>query len=140
MCDYLRSQWRLWYAPPMKEIVPSEPNFSERVLQYSDELSPFLSDPAKVAGSMNRIPKKQAQKQRLIQAMAEAFEIVGGVPRLALYADKNYGEFLKIIGKQIPVLVQNSIGIQANGPVTIVSAIPASTLDGEVLENRPNDE
>ena len=122
----------------MKEIVPSEPNFSERVLQYSDELSPFLSDPAKVAGSMNRIPKKQAQKQRLIQAMAEAFEIVGGVPRLALYADKNYGEFLKIIGKQIPVLVQNSIGIQANGPVTIVSAIPQSPLDGEIqgdLEN-----
>lgn len=122
----------------MKEIVPSEPNFSDRVLQYSDDLSPFLSDPAKVAGSFNQIPKKQAQKQRVIQALAEAFEIVGGVPRLALWADKNYGEFMKIIGKQIPVLVQNSIGIQANGPVTIVSAIPRSDLDGEepkVLEN-----
>ncbi len=115
----------------MKEIVPSEPNFSERVLEYSDQLTPLLSDYAKATLLLNRIPKKQAQKQRIIQAMAEAFEIVGGVPRLALWADKNYGEFMKIVGKQIPVLVQNSIGIQANGPVTIVSAIPRSNLDGE---------
>ena len=113
----------------MKEIVPSEPNFSDRVLEYNDQLSPILSDYAKATFGLNRIPKKQAQKQRLVQAMAEAFEIVGGVPRLALWADKNYGEFMKLIGKQIPVLVQNSIGIQANGPVTIVSAIPASSLD-----------
>lgn len=122
----------------MKEIVPSEPNFSDRVLEYSDQLSPLLSDYAKATQGFNRIPKKQAQKQRIIQSLAEAFEIVGGVPRLALWADKNYGEFMKIVGKQIPVLVQNSIGIQANGPVTIVSAIPRSDLDGEepkVLEN-----
>lgn len=122
----------------MKEIVPSEPNFSDRVLQYSDDLGPFLSDQAIVGRKFNNVPKKQAQKQRVIQALAEAFEVVGGVPRLALWADKNYGEFMKIIGKQIPVLVQNSIGIQANGPVTIVSAIPRSDLDGEepkVLEN-----
>lgn len=124
----------------MKEIVPSEPNFSDRVLEYSDQLSPFLSDPAKVGSNFNRIPKKQAQKQRLIQAMAETFEIVGGVPRLALWADKNYGEFMKLVGKQIPVLVQNSIGIQANGPVTIVSAIPPSSLDGpEVIEQQKDE-
>lgn len=128
------------YIPAMKEVVPSEPNFSERVLKYSDELGPLLSDPAKVAGAMNLIPRKQAQKQRVIQALAETFEIVGGVPRLALWADKNYGEFMKIIGKQIPVLVQNSIGIQASGPVTIVSAIPQSTLDGEVEVIPQNDE
>ena len=121
------------YIPPMKEIVPSEPNFSDRVLQYSDDLTPFLSDQAVVGRKFNNVPKKQAQKQRVIQALAEAFEVVGGVPRLALWADKNYGEFMKIIGKQIPVLVQNSIGIQANGPVTIVSAIPQSPLDGEIV-------
>ena len=124
----------------MKEIVPSEPNFSDRVLEYSDQLTPLLSDYAKASITLNRIPKKQAQKQRIIQALAETFEIIGGVPRLALWADKNYGEFMKIVGKQIPVLVQNSIGIQANGPVTIVSAIPASVLDEEEDKKVVNDE
>lgn len=119
------------YTPPMKEIVPKEPDFTERVLEYSDALSELMSDQAKVTRVLNRVPKKAAQRERFMQALAEAFEIVGGVPRLALWADKNYGEFAKILGKQVPGLVQNAFAIKSSGPVTIVSAIPPSFLDGE---------
>lgn len=118
----------------MKEIVPQDPDFSDRVLEYSDQLSEFLSDQAKVSLGMNRIPRKGAQRERFMQALAEAFEIVGGVPRLALWADKNYGEFAKLLGKQVPGLVQNALLVKASGNVTIVSAIPASPLDGEQSE------
>lgn len=66
-----------------------------------------------------------------MHALAEAFEIVGGVPRLALWADRNPTEFYKILGKQVPALIQNAVQVNATGPVTIVSALPRSYLDGE---------
>lgn len=120
----------MWYTPPMSELIPKEPDFNDRVLEYSDELTEFLSDQAIVAKRLNRVPKKGSQRERFLQAMAEAFEIVGGVPRLALWADKNYTEFAKILGKQVPGLVQNAVSVKTSGPVTIVSAIPPSFLDG----------
>lgn len=122
----------MWYTPAMKDLAPTEPDFNERILEYSDQLMTQLSPEARVAQKMNRIPKKFAQRERIMQAMAEAFEIVGGVPRLALWADKNYGEFAKLMGKQVPGLVQNAFAIKSNGPVTIVSAIPASFLDDPI--------
>lgn len=115
----------------MKELIPREPDFNDRVLEYSDQLSDFLSDQAKVSLGINRVPKKGSQRERFLQALSEAFEIVGGVPRLALWADKNYGEFAKLLGKQVPSLVQNAMLVKATGNVTIVSAIPQSPLDGE---------
>jgi hypothetical protein len=113
----------------MQELIPKEPDFGDRVLEYSDQLDDFLSEAAKVAKNINRVPRKVAQRERFMQALAEAFEIVGGVPRLALWADKNQTEFYKLLGKQVPGLVQNAFAIKTNGPVTIMSAIPPSFLD-----------
>lgn len=131
MCEGLQSQCGVWYTRPMSDLVPKEPNFDDKVLEYTDQLSPFLSDQAIVAMKFNKVPKRGSQRERFLQGLAEAFEIVGGVPRLAMWADKNYGEFAKILGKQVPGLVQNAISVKTNGPVTIVSAIPPSFLDGE---------
>lgn len=131
----MRSQPGLWYTPPMSDLVPKEPEFNDKVLEYSDQLSEFMSDQALVATKINRVPRRGSQRERFLTAMAEAFEIVGGVPRLALWADKNYTEFAKILGKQIPGLVQNAISVKTNGPVTIVSAIPPSFLDGESVDS-----
>src|SRR6187399_3544747 len=116
----------------MQELIPKEPDFSDRVLEYSDQLDDFLSEAAKVAKNINRVPRTGAPRDRFMQALAEAFEIVGGVPRLALWADKNQGEFYKLLGKQVPGLVQNAFAIKASGNVTIVSAIPASFLDDPI--------
>lgn len=43
-------------------------------------------------------------RRELEAATMECFELIGGVPRLAMWANKeeNYGEFLKIIGKLLP--------------------------------------
>jgi len=115
----------------MQELIPKEPDFDERVLSYSDGLSEFMSDAARNSQKLNRVPRNAKNRERFLNAMAEAFEIVGGVPRLALWADANLTEFYKIAGKQVPALVQQGLQINANGPVTIVSALPRSPLDGE---------
>ena len=40
------------------------------------------------------------------QAVMDAFELVGGVPRLAHYADKNYGRFVNgLFSKALPLTV-----------------------------------
>lgn len=119
----------MWYTPAMQDLIPKEPAFGDKILEYSDQLDDFLGIEAKVAKNINRVPKNGGQRDRFMTAMAEAFEIVGGVPRLALWADKNLGEFYKLLGKQVPGLVQNAINVRANGNVTIISAIPASPLD-----------
>jgi hypothetical protein len=123
----------------MKELVPSEPEFTEKVLEYQDKMGDFLSDQAKFAQVVNKVPKRGRDRERFMAALAEAFEIIGGVPRLALWADRNQTEFYKILSKQVPGLVQNALMVKASGPVTIVSAIPQSVLDGEATEI-PQDE
>jgi hypothetical protein len=43
-------------------------------------------------------------RKQIEQAFIETFELVGGVPRLALWAnqEENYGEFLKLLMKLAP--------------------------------------
>lgn len=111
-------------------------SFEDRVQDYSDEMAEFLSDTAKGLQKINRVPRKGYKKERFLQAMQEAFEIIGGVPRLAVWADKNQDEFYKLCGKTVPALVQQ-INNNVNVPIQIVSAIPRSPLDGE-CEEVPN--
>ncbi len=121
----------------MKDLVPAEPDFNDRVVEYQDKMGDFLSPQAQFAQTLNKIPRAARDRERFMAALAEAFEIIGGVPRLALWADKNQTEFYKILSKQVPGLIQNSLMVKTTGPVTIVSAIPASPLDepeGETID------
>ena len=111
------------------EIVPKDtqdPNEDYRV--YSEGLDLLLSDEAQVAKNLNRLPSNKERKQRFLSAINEAFELVGGVPRLALWADKNYGQFIKLAGRTLPTLV-NNLQINSKGPVQIFSPIPPTELD-----------
>ena len=51
----------------------------------------------------NKIDRIWSRKQ-IEQAFIETFELVGGVPRLALWAaqEENYGEFLKLLMRLAP--------------------------------------
>lgn len=44
----------------------------------------------------------KAARERLEQAFHNAFEAVGGVPRLIYWADANYGDFIKMMAKLMP--------------------------------------
>lgn len=121
--------------------MDQEPKFDEIVREYSDGMAEFLSDAAKGTQKINRVPRAGYKKERFLSAMQEAFEIIGGVPRLALWADKNQDEFYKLCGKTIPGLLQQH-NISVNVPVKIVSAIAPSALDGDttsVIEHEPQE-
>jgi len=45
---------------------------------------------------------KPLRTARAAEAMQQAFEIIGGVPRLALWADANPDKFFQLYGRMIP--------------------------------------
>lgn len=70
--------------------------------ELREAINDCMADSA--AGKMTVIPtlfKSVSAKQ----AMQDAFQIVGGVPRLAHYADRDYGRFLQLWSKTLPLTV-----------------------------------
>lgn len=79
-----------------------------------------------------RIPGRLARaregfnRQDVINAFNEAFEQMGGVRRLALWADQNPGEFFKLYAKLLP---SSSQDVNTGTTIVIQHAVPRSTLD-----------
>lgn len=93
---------------------------------------------------------EKASVQRLFsrksmeQGFLECFELIGGVPRLALWANdpENYGEFLKLLMKFAP----KDVTEQAGRVLEYRSNVPSSPLNKssaprtEVIDVRPDSE
>lgn len=75
------------------------------------------------------VPKedKRTQSQRVTEALNEAFDLIGGVPRLALWAQDpdSQGDFYKIWARS-----GQKIDVNHTGEVIIRPALPRSALDG----------
>ena len=78
-----------------------------------------------------RLSKENVQKlfsrKALEQNFLECFELVGGVPRLALWANdpENYGEFLKLLMKFAPKEAEKA----GSATIHFLSSIPDSPLN-----------
>lgn len=66
-------------------------------------------------------------RKEMEQGFLECFELVGGVPRLAIWANNeaNYGEFLKLLMKFAPKEASDAAGATIN----FLSSIPESPLN-----------
>ena len=91
----------------------------------------------KKSGNVERV----YSRRQIEQAFLESFEMVGGVPRLAIWAnkDENYGEFLKLMMKLAPKeasaqMLGQVIEYRTNVPASPLNrpAPEKSTLDGAV--------
>ena len=51
----------------------------------------------------------QLRTNKAARAFEQAFELIGGVPRLALWADRNPSKFYAMFSKMIPSTVQGNI-------------------------------
>lgn len=71
-------------------------------------------------------PRRPSRKE-VEQAFVETFELVGGVPRLAMWANNpaNYGEFLKLYAKLIP----KEVAEEAGQVFIYESSVPPSALN-----------
>lgn len=68
-------------------------------------------------------------RAQVIEAFKDSFELIGGVPRLAVWADSNPGDFFKLFGRLLPA----SSTAELDGPQEIIvrHALPApGTMNG----------
>lgn len=72
--------------------------------------------------------RKIFSKKDVEQGILEAFELIGGVTRLAIWANEpeNYGEFLKIYAKCLPKETKSEEGGRV---INYLSSIPDSPLN-----------
>lgn len=113
---------------------PQETIFEETIEGYRSKMDFLLSDIAQECQQINKAPKQASRNTRLLEAIQETFELIGGVPRMAVWADNNAGDFYKLLGKQIPGMVQQ---LNFNGPtqINITPALARSPLDGPDQED-----
>lgn len=86
-----------------------------------------LTEMANSGKSMLRLPKRPFERQRVLQAIDEAFELIGGVPALAYWGAHNRTEFYKLWGKTIPQ--SNVLDVMGKMEHHILPALPPSPLD-----------
>jgi hypothetical protein len=80
------------------------------------------------AGQTIRIPKNpHFTRKDVVQAFQTAFELVGGVPRLAIWANENYTDFVKLYARLLPSQASSSLG--ESNVLRIEMAIKPGALD-----------
>lgn len=74
------------------------------------------------------IPRnKEFSRKDVVQAFQDAFELIGGTPRLALWAHANEGDFFKLYSRLLPSQASSALG-EANEMV-IRHVLPKGPLD-----------
>lgn len=76
---------------------------------------------------VTKITKKEMGRQFVIDSFNEAFYMIGGVQRFALWAHENPSEFYKLWGKQLPSGAQ--VDVNASGEIIFKHVLPPSKLD-----------
>lgn len=121
------------------DLVPAETKEPDVVIRY-DGLEPLLGDAARssrrLAQAIGAPPAPK--KQRFLSAMDDTFDLIGGIPRLAIWADQNPDDYYKLYAKTLPTQIQASI--EGKLQHIIRPALPPSPLDaidGEAVEVKP---
>ena len=91
--------------------------------------------------SLTRLPRREFNRRQVLEAIDEAFQLIGGVPRLAFWAHANPTDFYKLWGKTIPTASQ--LEIQGKLNINIRPALNRSPLDyeeGEIVNANPTND
>jgi len=88
------------------------------------QLNDIAHAPKKVL-KFNRASK--VTRQDVVNAFTNAFQMIGGVDRLAVWADANPGEFFKIFGKLLPP--SNADLLDGNREFIVRHVLPAPVME-----------
>lgn len=112
------------------EIIPKDPALTQFVSEEEfGQMGETFKELAETGKSLTRLPRREFSRRRVLEAIDEAFELIGGVPRLAMWAHTNPTEFYKLWGKTIPAASQ--MEVMGHLQHIIRPALPRSALDGE---------
>lgn len=79
-------------------------------------------------GTRLSVPRsKDFSRKDVVSAFVNAFELIGGTPRLALWAHQNEGDFYKLYSRLLPSQASSALG-EAN-EIVIKHVLPRGELD-----------
>ena len=74
------------------------------------------------------IPRnREFNRKQVVTAFSNAFELIGGVPRLALWADANPSDFFKLYARLLPSQASSALG--ESNELVIKHVLPRTGLD-----------
>lgn len=129
------------------EFIPAE-DYKEdkaedeiRTVEYEDE-QPY-SDTAEECRSLQPLEEmavqgngvtrlsvpREVKREKVVHAFQEAFELIGGVPRLAHWADQSPSAFYKLYARLLPT--QANQQLEHSGEIRVRHVLPRGPLDEE---------
>ncbi len=94
-----------------------------------EDLPSIYTEDAATWYDPTRLEKVRRKPARSANAVHDAFDLIGGVPRLAAWANDNPNEFYS---RLFTKTIERATKSQVSGQIRIISAIPRGALDGEV--------
>lgn len=99
---------------------------------YSDtaDTAKELSGLATSGNGVSRISvPREVKRQRVVNAFHDAFELIGGVPRLAHWADSHPTDFFKLYARLLPAEASKQGNAAQDDRPTIIHVLPRGALD-----------
>jgi hypothetical protein len=87
----------------------------------------FEHEFGKMAQKKGKLTSREFSRRQVVDAFQEAFETVGGVRRLAIWANDNPTEFYKLYARLLPS--QSSKDLEDSKEVHIIHVLPKTSLD-----------
>jgi hypothetical protein len=112
---------------------PIEDRVYEDPVPYSDiaEDCRSLSDLAHSGNGVSRISvPREVRRSRVVNAFHDAFELIGGVPRLAHWGDTHPTEFFKLYARILPSEASRQFALKDEDERVVRHVLPPSRLDG----------
>ncbi|MDB4312218.1 hypothetical protein N9937_02185 [bacterium] len=118
---------------PEQEFIPREvyeekpEEETEEVTFHRADWESTLTQLATQPGTKVTIPRaaNTVRRKQVIEAFSDAFTLIGGTPRLAIWADENPTEFYRLYSKLMP---KEQTG-EVNHEVKIMQVLPRGALD-----------
>lgn len=108
--------------------TPDDPALTQFVSKDEfGEMGRVFAELAEKSDKVIRLPRKPFDRQRIIEAFQESFELIGGVPGLAMWGAHNRTEFYKLYAKLLPQA--NVLDVMGKMEHHILPALPPSALD-----------
>jgi hypothetical protein len=121
---------------PAEDYQEVEQAATERVYDdeqpYSDaaKMGQELTGLAESGNGVSRISvPRELQRKRVVNAFQDAFELIGGVPRLAHWADQSPSAFYKLYARLLPTTAQQQL--EHSGEIIVKHVLPRGPLDTE---------
>ena len=104
--------------------TPEEQSVEEIQVRDWDQTMALIAQP----NTVMRIPRnKDFTRKDVVGAFINAFELIGGTPRLALWAHQNETDFYKLYSRLLPSQASQALG-EAN-EIVIKHVLPRGPLD-----------